>query len=223
MTFLRSQFSFWIANILLHGICLLQSVRVFTGICSYIYSQKRWQLNSKYITYLFPIYAQHANLPQVPFLTYALSLCFPSTLPSIFNGLAMASREKKKKPKIHEKQEPKKPCSSGTSGQTCLWLCPPSVASADTEDDSKGIIPSLGIKGCSQHIQRHHNYYRSSKPRENQLEPKALGAVNKAKTWECLADEGKEEPLEPGGVTKAWPLLLSCPSKNPNLKQHNQE
>lgn len=35
------------------------------------------------------------NLPQVPFLTYALSLCFPSTLPSIFNGLAMASREKK--------------------------------------------------------------------------------------------------------------------------------
>lgn len=109
MTFLRSQFSLWIANILLHKICFLRGVRAFTGLCSYIYSQTRWKLHSKYIGYLVTIYAQHAKiiqkLPRVPFLTYALSLCFPFTLSSVFNELAMTSRGKKN-PKQHEKHEP---------------------------------------------------------------------------------------------------------------------
>lgn len=127
MTFLRSQFSFWILNILPHKIHLLRGVRDFSGLCSYVYSQTRWQLHSKCISYLFAICAQHAKIIQklsrVPFLTYALSLCFPSTLPNIFNGLAVTSREKKTK---NGKQEPKKPFSSGPSGHTCLWLYLPS-------------------------------------------------------------------------------------------------
>lgn len=125
MTLLRSQFSFWIANIHLQKIFLLRGVRAFTDLCFHIYSQTKWQLHSKYISYPVTIYAQHAKnlqkLPLVLFLTCALSLCSPSTLPSIFNGLAMTTRKKKKKAMKNKNQ--RNPAQLGQVVKTCLLLC----------------------------------------------------------------------------------------------------
>lgn len=96
---------------------LLRGVRSFTDLCSHVYSQTKWQLHSKYISYLVTIYAQHAKnlqkLPPLPFLTCALFLCSPSILPSKFNRLTMTFRKKK----AYEKQELKKPCLAGPSGK----------------------------------------------------------------------------------------------------------
>lgn len=99
MTLLKSQFSFWIANFHLQKIRPLRGARAFPDLCSDMYSHTKWQLHSKCLSYLVTTYAQHAKnlqkLPLVPFLTCAFYLCSPSTLPSIFNVLAMASRKKR--------------------------------------------------------------------------------------------------------------------------------
>lgn len=230
MTLLRSQFSFWIANILLHQICLLGGVRAFTGVCSYIYSQTRWQLHSKYISYLFTVYSQNAKitqkLPWVPFLTYTLSLCFPSTLLSIFNGLAMTSREKKPNNTKNNLRNP------AYLGQVVRLVCGGAFpvfhlhllrgwlrgASLPVKVCVSGVAHSTS-KGTPPHI-----YYRSSKPKlelKSCKQNKSMKMYSKQNKNMKMYSRSKEELLETEEVTKTFPVVL--PSKNPKFKQHNQE